>query len=93
MSAAIGVLLLSSPALAQVGCLSQAETVDAVRDGRVLAYDEAVPRRLRNAGEFLGVRLCADNGILVYVVSTLTDSGRVTHTAVDAKSGRIVGKR
>lgn len=82
-----------APALAQVGCLSQSETAAAVRAGEVKPYEEAVPRDLRGPGGFLGVRLCRDNGILVYVVSVLTGSGRVTHTAVDARSGRVVGQR
>jgi hypothetical protein len=85
--------LTPQSAAAQAGCLSQAETASAVRRGDVLAYDEAVPPKVRRAGDFLGVRLCTDNGVLVYVVSTLTGDGQVTHTAIDAKSGRIVGKR
>jgi hypothetical protein len=93
----LAVLLLQgagvSVAKAQVGCLSQTETVSAVRDGQVMPFEEVVPRDMRTPSGFLGVRLCEDNGVLVYVVSTLTGSGRVTHVAVDARSGRIVGKR
>lgn len=85
--------ITSRTVAAQVGCLSQSETVSAVRSGRVMAYDDAVPRKLRNSGDFLGVRLCEDGGSLVYVVSTLERNGRVTHTAVDAASGKVVGQR
>jgi hypothetical protein len=83
----------AGPVAAQAGCLSQGETVAAVRDGQAMPFEEVVPREMRSPSGLLGVRLCRDNGILVYVVSTLTGNGRVTHLAVDARSGRVVGKR
>jgi uncharacterized membrane protein YkoI len=49
--------------------------------------------RGRGAREVVRARLCREANGLVYVLTVLARDGKVTHTAVDATSGKVVEAR
>ena len=49
--------------------------------------------RSKVAGEVVNARLCRQEKGLVYVLTVLSGDGKVTHTSVDATSGKVVDIR
>jgi uncharacterized membrane protein YkoI len=93
---------LSAPALAAPdedrGCLSKAEQRAALSNGQTVTLAVAIRSargsvRGRGAREVVRARLCREEKGLVYLLTLLTRDGKVTHTAVDATSGKVVDAR
>jgi uncharacterized membrane protein YkoI len=104
---AIAALLigLSAPAAATVAaaaerkaCLTKAEQRAAIAHGEAVTLATAIRSargsvRGRGAREVVKARLCRRQNGLVYVLTVLARNGKVTHTTVDATSGKVVDVR
>ena len=93
---------LSAPALAAPNenhvCLSKVEQRAALSSGQTVTLAAAIRSvrgsvRGRGSREVVKARLCREQNGLVYLLTLLTRDGKVTHTAVDAISGRVVEAR
>ena len=93
---------LSGPALAAAdddqACLSKAEQRAALSSGQTVTLAAAIRSargsvRGRGSREVVKARLCREQNGLVYLLTLLTRDGKVTHTAVDATSGKVVDLR
>jgi uncharacterized membrane protein YkoI len=93
---------LSAPALAAPddarACLSKAEQRAALSGGQTVTLAAAIRSargsvRGRGSREVVNARLCREQNGLVYLLTLLTRDGKVTHTAVDATSGKVVDLR
>ncbi len=91
--------LSAAPALAanasHSACLSKAEQRAAVAEHRAIPLALAV-KSLHLHGrraELVRARLCRHGGGLVYVLTLLARSGKVTSATVDATNGEFVGGR
>ena len=93
---------LASPVLAAPSeghdCLDKAEQKAAISSGQTVTLATAIRSirgtvRGRGAREVLRARLCREENGLVYLLTVLGRDGKVTHTAVDATSGKVVGAR
>jgi uncharacterized membrane protein YkoI len=75
-------------------CLNKAEQRAAIVSGQAVTLGTAI-RSVRGHGarEVVKARLCREPGGLVYVLTVLARNGKVTHTTVDATSGRVVDAR
>src|SRR4051812_840902 len=94
--------LTAPPALAAAeedrACLSKAEQKAALSNGQTVTLAAAIRSargsvRGRGAREVVKARLCREEKGLVYLLTLLTRDGKVTHTAVDATSGKVVDLR
>jgi uncharacterized membrane protein YkoI len=92
----------SAPALAAPdgnrACLSKAEQRAALSSGQTVTLAAAIRSargsvRGRGSREVVNARLCREQNGLVYLLTLLTRDGKVTHTAVDATSGKVVDLR
>ena len=91
---------LSMPALAddQYVCLNKAEQRAATSNGQAVPLASAI-RSVRGSGraragrEVIKARLCREAKGLAYVLTVLSRDGKVTHTTVDATSGKVVDAR
>jgi uncharacterized membrane protein YkoI len=98
-SIAILMIGLSVPVgAAERSCLSKAEQRLAISNGQAVTLATAIRSvrgsvRGRGAREVLRARLCREADGLVYVLTVLTRDGKVTHTTVDATSGKVVEAR
>ena len=99
---AAGLIAWSVPALAasddEQACLSKAEQRAALSSGQTVTLAAAIRSvrgsvRGRGSREVVKARLCREQNGLVYLLTLLTRDGKVTHTAVDAISGRVVEAR
>jgi uncharacterized membrane protein YkoI len=95
-------IALSAPALAapehERTCLSKAEQRAALSSGQTVTLAAAIRSvrgsvRGRGTREVVNARLCREEKGLVYLLTLLTRDGKVTHTAVDATSGKVVDLR
>jgi uncharacterized membrane protein YkoI len=93
---------LSTPALAaeeeQHACLGKTEQRAAISHGQAVTLAAAIRSargsvRGRGAREVVRARLCREEKGLVYLLTLLARDGKVTHTAVDATSGKVVDAR
>jgi len=91
--------LLAVPAFAadppQRACLSKAEQRAAVAEHKAITLAQAV-KSLREHGrqaELVRARLCHRDDRLVYVLTLLARSGKVTSATVDAANGDIINGR
>jgi hypothetical protein len=95
---------LSLPAAASAtaaeprGCLSKAEQRAAIAHGQAVTLGTAIRSvrgsvRGRGAREVVRARLCRKDSGLVYVLTVLARNGKVTHSTVDATSGKVVDAR
>ncbi len=91
--------LLAAPALAadapHNACLSKAEQRAAVAEHKAIPLAEAV-KTLHARGhraELVRARLCRHGESLVYVLTLLPRSGKVTRVTVDAGNGAVIGGR
>jgi uncharacterized membrane protein YkoI len=93
---------LSATALAAAeedrACLSKAEQKAALSTGQTVTLAAAIRSargsvRGRGSREVVKARLCREQNGLVYLLTLLTRDGKVTHTAVDATSGKVVDLR
>ena len=79
-------------------CLSKAEQRAALSSGQTVTLAAAIRSargsvRGRGSREVVNARLCREQNGLVYLLTLLTRDGKVTHTAVDATSGKVVDLR
>ena len=101
-AALTGLTVLSAPAFAAPDddrvCLSKAEQRAALSSGQTVTLAAAIRSargsvRGRGSREVVKARLCREQNGLVYLLTLLTRDGKVTHTAVDATSGKVVDLR
>jgi hypothetical protein len=73
-------------------CLNKAEQRTAVASHRAIRLAQAIKlaRRHGRHGELLRARLCHRGDRLVYVLTLLTRSGKVTRASVDAANGELI---
>ncbi len=79
-------------------CLTKAEQRAALSGGQTVTLAAAIHSargsvRGRGTREVVRARLCREEIGLVYLLTLLARDGKVTHTAVDATSGKVVGAR
>ncbi len=84
----------SSPASAQSSCLSGPDMREAISAQHAVQPDIA----LRNAraaapGEVVRMRLCRDDDVLIYHVTTVKRDGRVQRVTIEASSGKVTDIR
>jgi uncharacterized membrane protein YkoI len=99
---AVTLIALAVPALAAEvehrACLSKAEQRVAISQGQAVTLATAIRSargsvRGRGAREVVRARLCREERGLVYLLTLLSRDGKVTHTIVDATSGKVVDAR
>ena len=96
LSAALLLGLLAGPALAADAqpraCLSKAEQRTAVTDHKAIPLAKAIRNRREKGhhAELVRARLCHRGDGLVYVLTLLGRSGKVTSATVDAANGDII---
>ena len=76
-------------------CLSKAEQRAAVAEHRAIPLAQAI-KSLHTHGrraELVRARLCRHGGRLVYVLTLLARSGKVTSATVDAANGEFINGR
>lgn len=91
-------VLASAAAAEELVCLTKAEQRAALSSGQAVTLAVAIRSargsvRGRGSREVVRARLCHQEKGLVYLLTMLTRDGKVTHTAVDATSGKVVGAR
>jgi uncharacterized membrane protein YkoI len=101
--AALAIVLLSlvtttATADEQHACLGKAEQRAAIANGQAVTLAAAIHSargsvRGHGAREVVKARLCREPNGLVYVLTVLARNGKVTHTTVDATSGKVVEAR
>jgi uncharacterized membrane protein YkoI len=96
--AALSIGLFVPADAAERSCLSKAEQRAAISNGHSVTLATAIRSvrgsvRGRGAREVVRARLCREANGLVYVLTVLARDGKVTHTAVDATSGKVVEAR
>jgi uncharacterized membrane protein YkoI len=79
-------------------CLGKAEQQAAIANGQAVTLGAAIKSargtvRARGAREVVSARLCREPNGLVYLLTVLSRNGKVTHTSVDATSGKVVDAR
>ena len=98
MGATFAASVPASAAPAEDHCLSRAEQRAALSSGQTVTLAVAIRSargsvRGRGSREVVRARLCRQDKGLVYLLTMLTRDGKVTHTAVDATSGKVVDIR
>ena len=82
----------------QLACLSKSEQRAAISNGQAVPLATAIrsvrsvraSAHSRGSREVIKARLCREPKGLVYVLTVLSRDGKVTHTSVDATSGKVV---
>jgi uncharacterized membrane protein YkoI len=76
-------------------CLTKAEQHAALAHHRAISLGRAIKsvRRHRNKIEVLRARLCRRGDGLVYELTLLAHTGKVTHETVDAANGELIKGR
>src|ERR1700752_3315076 len=97
--AAIAVLLVAAALSAHAEeatrvCLSKSEQRAAISTGQAVTLAQAIRSargsvRGRGAREVVNAKLCREEKGLVYLLTVLSRDGKVTHTTVDATSGKV----
>ncbi len=95
---ALIVALFAAPALAADAphhvCLSKAEQRAAVASQQALPLARVIKLRRRgNRSELVRARLCRHGEGLVYVLTLLRRSGKVSRVTVDAANGELISRR
>jgi len=99
LSAAVLLGLLTVPALAadppDRACLTKTEQRAAVAAHKAIPLAQAIksPREHGHWDEVIQARLCRRGDDLVYVLTLLARSGKVTRAAVDAANGKLLNGR
>jgi uncharacterized membrane protein YkoI len=102
-AAVLASFLAPEPAAAdeQLACLSKSDQRAAITSGQAVPLAAAMhsvrsvrtAKRSRGSREVIKARLCREAKGLVYMLTVLSGDGKVTHTSVDATSGRVVDIR
>ncbi|MFC5067817.1 PepSY domain-containing protein [Flaviflagellibacter deserti] len=87
--------LFALPAAAQsyppMGCLTRREAIAAVAAGRAMPLRQVRGTAETAAkGEMINADLCAKDGQLLYIITVLSQSGKVVYATLDAANGRVV---
>ena len=99
---AVALTVLACPALGAEAehraCLNKAEQRAAISQGQAVTLATAIRSargsvRGHGAREVVRARLCREERGLVYLLTLLSRDGKVTHTTVDATSGKVVDAR
>ncbi len=95
--------LAAEPATADENraCLNKAEQRAAISNGQAVPLATAIrsvrsvrtAKRSRGGREVIKASLCREPKGLVYVLTVLSRDGKVTHTSVEATSGKVVEVR
>jgi uncharacterized membrane protein YkoI len=92
--------LFAAPAFAadpppERSCLNKAEQRAAVASNRAIPLVQAIktPRVRGKRAEMVRAQLCQRGDRLVYVLTLLSRSGKVTSTTVDAANGELINSR
>lgn len=86
------VLLGPLPAGAEGRCLTTEQQRAAIASGKAIRLEAAVKAAKRRlSGEIVNARLCEREQGLAYMLTFLSQKGKVTRVAVDAASGNVVG--
>jgi len=102
LAIAATLIALTGPAIAAPdanrACLSKAEQRAALSSGQTVTLAAAIRSargsvRGRGSREVVKARLCREQNGLVYLLTLLEQDGKVTHTVVDATSGKVVNLR
>jgi len=105
LTAALLLGALAAPAFAPAGlaadpppdrvCLNKAEQRAAVAAHKAIPLVQAVKilRQHRHRVDMVGARLCRRGDTLVYVLTLLSRSGKVTRVIVDAANGEVINGR
>ena len=102
LAIAAALTVLWTPVLAapngDSACLTKVEQRAALSTGQTVTLSTAIRSargsvRGRGSREVVNARLCREHNGLVYLLTLLTRDGKVTHTAVDATSGKVVDAR
>ncbi len=73
-------------------CVSRRELKGLVTSGKVVRLGPLARIAAQTArGEVINAELCRRGGTMVYVVTVLSETGRVVYVSFDAVSGRLVG--
>ena len=99
-AATLTALFAPAPAAADepLACLSKAEQRAALSGGQTVTLAAAIRSvrgsvHGRGSREVVRARLCREPDRLVYLLTLLARDGKVTQTAVDATSGKVVDLR
>jgi uncharacterized membrane protein YkoI len=99
-AALLAALALPAPASAAElhACLTKSEQRAAISHGQAVTLATAIRAargsvRGRGNREVVRAQLCRADGRLVYMLTVLAKDGKVTHTNVDASSGKVVDAR
>ena len=102
LAIAAALIGMSAPAFAgsdeDRSCLSKVEQRAAISGGQTVTLGAAIRSvrgsvRGRGSREVVKARLCREQNGLFYLLTLLARDGKVTHTAVDATSGKVVDAR
>ena len=102
LAKAAALTALFAPGLAAAAeppaCLGKTEQRAAISQGHAVTLAAAIRSargsvRGRGGREVVRARLCREPNGLVYVLTVLARDGKVTHTSVDATSGKVVDAR
>lgn len=103
LAALVAGALAPEPATADqaAACLSKSDQRAAISNGQAVPLAAAMnsvrsvrtAKRSRGSREVIKAKLCREAKGLVYVLTVLSRDGKVTHTSVDATSGRVVDIR
>ena len=74
-------------------CLNKEAQRAAVAGGQAIPLAEAIRALNRRNGEVLRARLCKGPNGLVYVLTLLGRSGKVTRATIDAGNGTVISGR
>jgi len=93
----LGLLAMPGPVTASYAadsCLDKAEQRDAVASRRAVPLASAIRSVQANGrhAELVRAELCQQDGRLVYVLTLLGQSGKVTRATIDAGSGEALGR-
>jgi hypothetical protein len=92
--AAPGAQVGAHPAAPGEGCFNRQEQRAFILQGRVIRLGFALRAiRAQDGDELLRAELCRNSSGLVYVLTILSRSGKVSRAAVDARTGAVVKER
>lgn len=75
-------------------CLTRREAIAAVARGSVTPLRQLRGKAEEAArGEMINAELCKRGGTMVYVITILSETGKVVYVTLDANSGQLIGTR
>jgi uncharacterized membrane protein YkoI len=99
ISGALGLVIMTLSTVSALAadpprCLSPEERRAAIVNHQAMPLGRAMSGvKARLGGEVVRARLCHGGTGLVYMLTVLAGDGRVTHAAIDAANGQLLGRR